>query len=179
MSVILPEINKIEGWFFQQDVDMLYPYVSKLKPNSLLVEIGTYHGKSTLFFRLANPKIKILTIDVCDKTGINPKYDNGHIIIPEHIDEEVLKYGNIFQIKGNSHEVVKTFNWKIDFLFLDSLHTYDDLLQELNEWKVFLKPKSYIACHDYTSAFPDVIQAVADSHITRVEYKNGIAILQP
>jgi len=160
------------------EMEVLYPYVEKLKPGSILVEIGTYHGKSTLFFRLANPNINILTIDVCDITGMNPNYDDGNIKIPEKIDDTVLEYGNIFQVKGNSHEVVKRFNWKIDFLFIDSLHSYKDTQDNLNEWGKYLKPDSYIGCHDFTTAFPDVLRAVYDSDYQVVEARNGIGILK-
>jgi cephalosporin hydroxylase len=171
------ELNQIQGWFGDPEIDVLTPYVTGL--TGLLVEIGSFHGKSTLFFRLANPNIQILTIDVCNETGILKEHDDGTIVIPDSIDKEVLAYGNIFQVKGNSHDVVKRFNWKIDFLFLDALHSYQDTLDGLNEWKRFIKPGHYIACHDYATAFPGVIHAVKDSKLPIVEERNGIAVLQP
>lgn len=169
-------INSIQGWFGDPEISVLTPYVKDL--TGLLVEIGSFHGKSTLFFRLANPNIQILTIDVCNETGILKEHDDGHITIPNSIDKEVLAQGNIFQVKGNSHDVVTRFNWPIDFLFIDSLHSYEDTRDTINEWKHFMKPKSYIACHDYATAFPGVIKAVQECGIPIVEERNGIAVLQ-
>ena len=171
------QINDIQGWFGEPEISVLTPYVKDL--TGLLVEIGSFHGKSTLFFRLANPNIQILTIDVCNETGILKEHDDGTIVIPDSIDKAVLDQGNIFQVKGNSHDVVKRFNWSIDFMFLDALHSYQDTLDSLNEWKVFIKPGHFIACHDYSTAFSGVIQAVKDSKLKIVEERNGLAVLQP
>lgn len=160
----MKDITKITGWFEQGDMDTIRPYVQSLPEKSLLVEIGTFHGKSSLFFRLLNPNIYILTNDICNQDGIGtqPNQVNIGTIIPSRIDEEVLEEGNIFQVRGSSHEVVKTFNWPIDFLFIDSEHSYKDTLDTLNEWGKFVKSDHFIACHDYSTDFPGVIQAVKE-----------------
>jgi cephalosporin hydroxylase len=130
-----------------------------------VVEIGTFHGKSSLFFRQTNPHIRILTNDICNQEGLGtqPNQINIGTVIPSKIDDMVLAEGNIFQVRGSSHEIVKTFNWPIDFLFIDSEHSHKDTLDNLNKWGKFVKSGHYIACHDYNeNAFPGVISGIKE-----------------
>ena len=169
----------VKGWFNKGDEDTIRPYIQALKPNSLLVEIGTYHGKSTLFFRKTNSNIKILTIDICSEKGI---YDGYVVEMPERIDQEVLDTGNIFQVIGDSHDIVKLFNWDIDLLFIDSLHTYEDTYDDLVEWGTHVVPGGTIICHDHAPTFSGIVKAVkkyADSNDDiKVVDGGGIAILK-
>jgi predicted O-methyltransferase YrrM len=171
---ILKEVDKIEGWFDAGQMQFAFPYISQLAPGSLLVELGSYHGRSTLFFRLANPLIKILTIDVCKQYDVKET-------IPESIDKEVLEKGNIFQVAGDSLEVVKRFNWSIDFLFIDTRHTYEDTKKSIELWAPFVKNGGYILFHDYNEGFDGVRVAVNEwlqnnKEFSKVELINGMAL---
>ena len=169
----------VKGWFDEGDEDILRPYIQALKPKDLLVEIGTYYGKSTLFFRETNPEIRILTIDICNEKGI---YEGYNVEVAERIDQEVLDQGNIFQVIGDSHDVIKLFNWGIDLLFIDSLHTYEDTYADLVVWGTHVVSGGTIICHDHVSTFSGVIKAVkryADSHNDiKVVDDGSIAILK-
>lgn len=157
LDKIKKQVNEIEGWFGDGDMEIFHPYIEVLKPRDLLVEIGTYHGKSTLFFRLANPQIRILTVDICNQRGaLRPQTK-----IPKAIDDKVLSQGGIFQVRGDSYEVVKGFNWDINFLFIDSYHTFADTYSTLSSWSRHVVPGGIIACHDYNAEFPGVMEAVA------------------
>lgn len=172
---IIKKADEIEGWFSEYEMRLLYPHIQALKPGSLLVELGTYYGKSTRFFRLANKDIRIITIDVCKQYPVQVK-------IPEAIDPRVLAEGNILQIAGDSHEIVKGFNLDIDFLFIDTRHTYEDTIQNLVEWGKYAK--KYIACHDYHEGFKGVQQAVDEylqnnKKLSLVDLKGiGIALIK-
>jgi phage anti-repressor protein len=130
-----------------------------------------------------NPNIRILTIDISTDEGIGRQSNqiNSKVHIPKQIDQDVLEEGNIFQIRQSSHEVVKTFNWDIDLLFIDSEHSYQDTKDNLKEWGKFVKPYHFIVCHDYTSEFPGVIQAVDEyikDYTCRLVHTSSIAIIQ-
>jgi hypothetical protein len=177
LEEIIKEADKVEGWFSGGEMSALYPYVTAIRNDGILVELGTYHGKSTLFYRLSNPNIKILTIDVCEQYPVgDPK-----IVIPKAIDADILAKGNIFQIPGDSHKIVKGFNWMIDFLFIDTRHTYENTMDDLNEWTKFVK--GYIALHDCNEGFPGVVQAVDEfvaknPQVTKIEIPAGMALLK-
>ena len=184
INEIVTQVDKVEGWFTKEDMEFLYPYISQLPIGALLVEIGTFNGRSTFYFRLSHSNIKILTIDICSKSGLYGKFDNQNIKIPHKINNTVLGTGNIFQAIGDSHEIVKGFNWPIDFLFIDSIHTYKDTLDNLNEWGKFVRSHGLIACHDYSRAsFPEVVEAVDNylkntPNVTRIAQGGATILLE-
>jgi len=155
---VFREADKVSGWFYQIQMSTLYPIVKGLAPNSLIVEIGTYHGRSARFFSLSNPEVKIITIDIVKNPGGagHPRHPEGGLFI----DREVLEGGNIFQIVGESGEISKGFNWKIDLLFIDDGHTYEDVWRDIKVWTPFVKPGGYVVFHDYCPRHPGVIKAV-------------------
>lgn len=151
---ILIEVNKIYGWFSTAEMNVVYNYVKSLKDDSLLVELGTYKGRSTLFFSLTNPKIQIITIDEVKKFW---KQD----LPAESIDPYVVERGkNIQYIIDNTSNVAKNFNRPIDFLFIDTLHTFDGVTRDLDDWAHFISEGGYILFHDYSDGHRGVIEGV-------------------
>jgi len=53
-------------------------------------------------------------------------------------------------ITGDGLEVVKTWDKKIDFLFIDTIHTYEQTKGELDTWSIFVRKGGIIAIHDTT-----------------------------
>ena len=157
LNEIIKETNKVQGQIMikNEQYSVFYPFIRDLKPDSLLVEIGTFYGRSTRFFSLVNPSIKILTIDKMDVSK-----DVSLVLVK--IDKEVLKNGNIFQVIGDSSVIVSGFNWKIDFLFIDGDHSYDGVQKDIKNWLSFLKSQSYVIFHDYSVRFPEVVRAIND-----------------
>lgn len=169
-------IDKIEGWFTEWEAKSLLPY---LPAEGLIVELGTYHGRSTMFFSLASPNCQIITIDLCKQ------YDVKNII-PKSADPEVLARPNVTQIPGDCLEIATAFNEYhklIDFLFIDTRHTYEDTLANLEAWFKHVKKGGYIALHDYHDGFPGVKQAVDQflkvrPEFSRIELGLGIGLLK-
>ena len=58
---IFKKVDEIDGWFSHAQMEMLYDYVKEAK--GYFLEIGTYRGRSTMFFRLVNKDIDIVTVD--------------------------------------------------------------------------------------------------------------------
>jgi len=106
LTQIIEKVNKVKGHFRDDQMTFLYPFVKRLNPKGLLVEIGTYRGKSAKFYSLANPEIKILTIDLVFFK--HPRHESEGV----YIDEKVLKNGNIFQGSLSS----ESGNWITSFL---------------------------------------------------------------
>lgn len=181
LEEIIKQVDKISGWFYASQMTTLYPIIKNLDPNGLIVEIGTYHGRSTRFFSLANPEVKIITIDIVKNPGGagHPRHPEGGLFI----DKAVLERGNIFQIVGESGEIVKGFNWKIDLLFIDGGHTYADVKRDRTVWPPFVKPGGYIIFHDYCSRHPGVIKAVDEwmednKEFTKITSENMLYVVR-
>lgn len=174
LTNIYQRVNPIKGWFSNAQMDVLYPYVQSLPKDALLLELGTYRGKSTLFFRLANPDIKIITIDLFEpyEGSMKPQPDgtrkSNNV---QEIDPTVLAEGNIFSIKGDNKEVVKGLNMEVDFLFIDSDHSYPNVKADIENYTPFVKEGCIVAFHDYDPGHPDVPKAIDEWMVNNREFK--------
>lgn len=146
---IYQKIEKIEGWFSLGECKVISPFLPK---SGRIVELGTFHGRSTMFYSLACPDCEIITIDLCKQYDVKDT-------IPEAADQEVLDRPNVIQIPGDCLELGKNWKGGIDFLFIDTRHTYEDTLANLETWSRFVKKGGIIALHDFGSGFPGVEQA--------------------
>ena len=83
---------------------------------------------------------------------------------------EPLK-GHIVILRGKSKDVAKTFNEKIDLLFIDGDHSYERVKTDVQSWLPKLKDGGIIVFHDYSWA--EGVKKVVDEYIKpiQIEYK--------
>lgn len=154
ISKIINEAYKIKGLFSASEMREVYPEIKKLKENSLLVEIGSYYGRSAAFFSLTNPKIRILSID-------------REVVM----DQSVLKLGNVTQILSGSAQVSKSFGWPIDFLFIDGNHSPEGVKKDIDAWTKFVKIGGFVLFHDYSKIeYPGLVKTI-DKWLANSDFK--------
>ena len=54
-------------------------------------------------------------------------------------------------------------NIKIDMLYIDGVHTYDQVKKDIENYKSIVKPGGLICGHDYCPAFQGVMDAVDEA----------------
>ena len=138
-------IERIEGWFTRDEASVLYPFVRNLIVDSHMVEVGTWKGRSTTFFHLINPFIKITTVDIKDR-GFKH----------EHVEKKIMA-NDMY-----AHELIMA-NQKADFVFivcLDACHDYEAVKEDIATWEVLTRLGGHIAFHDYEPKHPEVMRAV-------------------
>jgi predicted O-methyltransferase YrrM len=137
-----------------------------------ILELGTRSGESTVSLVEAAKKINgtVTSIDInsCPET------------------ETVIKKLNLENywsfIKSNDLNV--EWNEPIDHLFIDALHTYDQVTNELKKYEPFVTPGGWITFHDIIYC-PPVLDAINDYIKNRTDltfYKyfncNGLGLLR-
>jgi hypothetical protein len=114
-----------------------------LSVKNCIVEIGVLFGDTTKIV-LENSKCPVFGID-----PIIPDSMNSELIGSE---ESILKlesqYENFKFIKDYSFNVVKTWDKKIDYLFIDGDHNYDAVKQDFEDWFIHVSEDGVIAFHD-------------------------------
>jgi hypothetical protein len=129
---ILKDNNEIE-------THTKYAYGSK----DLIVEIGVLYGQTTKII-LENTEARVYGID-----PIIPDSMNENLIGDvDKINELVKTYPNFTFIKDYSFNVVKNWDKKIDYLFIDGDHKYEAVKQDLEEWYPHVKVGGFISIHD-------------------------------
>jgi len=146
---IYEQIKDIGGWMGKEDCLVLYNYAKKVK-HGLIVEIGSFTGRSVKVMALASPSSKIVAID--------PYFKNRPFAYPfekansEEIMNQFLKTTrelNVELIRKPSQLAGKTWNKKIDLLHIDGDHRYKSVKQDIRLFIPHVKKGHYILVHDY------------------------------
>lgn len=160
------KIKKIEGWLSDQEADLLIAITKKackdLPSPHNIVEIGSYHGKSTVLFGSVVKKFfhgaKVYAIDPHD--GKLGAADQGLKLFPPSFEMFKNNINNeglsevVEIIKDNSYNV----KWQepVSLLFIDGLHDYPNVSRDFWHFSNWIGQGGYVAFHDYVNYFPGV-----------------------
>jgi predicted O-methyltransferase YrrM len=174
--------TRARGYF---DFHSLYADAVKyLNPGEIGVELGTFEGKSALYFglemQLQNSRGSFVTIDTFDSDTYKDddlnneararwikahvQGDIGERLTPDQrfqwISSNIKEAGlPVTVLKEDSVKAADNYkDGSLGFVFLDSLHTYERVRDEIKAWMPKLKPRGLLAGHDY--AAPGVYKAV-------------------
>lgn len=170
LEKLQPEFNEVPGYFSYND---LYDYIAdNVAPNSTLVEVGAWLGKSANYLATKIKELKkevnFITVDTFKGTEDEALHQNivgafNGDIFYEFIDNAVLSdnYGSFNIIKDTSKNAANQFsNSSIDYIMLDAGHSYEDVTNDIKIWYNKIKPGGIISGDDYGgSYFPGVTKA--------------------
>lgn len=121
-----------------QHLPTLYNLVVENK-YKVVVELGA--GQSTYVFVAAVNKTKgrFISVDLDLKAHLRGFAEGEGVL------EKEPRYRFI---RGDDMEIVKKWRRKIDFLFIDTSHTFEHTKIELKKWEPFIKVGGKIVLHD-------------------------------
>ena len=183
--------KKIYGYISDKEVESLQERVNSLPEKSVIVEIGSFMGKSTVAMaEVAESRgISIFAIDpfigsnlreqiiVKSKVGEREyKFIEDKRTVDEYYDPYIDYQKNIgpFQhvistLKLRSEEAVKIWKKPIDMIFIDGDHSYKAVKHDIESWMPFVKKGGVMAFHDYGNVCGGVILAVDELVFDRYE----------
>lgn len=143
--------------------------VEDLPPNPVIVNIGAWHGTSTVAMLETRPDAFIFSVDVK----------------PWPLEREnLIKYGldhrRVVRILGNSAEIDWPFD--IDAIYIDGDHREAGIKADCEAWLHKVKPGGMIMFHDYIPLRPpkkNQVAKVVDSFFKdqKPEYRAGRVIV--
>lgn len=145
--------DKTDGWLKPIEVKFLYEQARKLKNNGVIVEIGSYKGKSTICLAGGSEegtKTKVYAIDP-HMTDLEQKVFNKGISSVEEFKNNIKNSGLrkfVELIVKKSEDAVKNWDKPIEFLWIDGDHTYEGAKLDFDLWSPFLVPGGIVAYHD-------------------------------
>jgi hypothetical protein len=132
-----------------------------------MVEIGSYQGASSEIFAKNLPVSKITCVDPWvngydDNDGSSWK--NPMDEVESQFDKRMSNFKNVTKMKMTSQEAVKEFeDNSLDFVYIDGLHTYDGVKNDITWWKSKIKEGGFLAGHDWGHRrYPGVKKAVLE-----------------
>jgi glycosyltransferase involved in cell wall biosynthesis len=167
---LINEMKQIGGWLSEKEADLLITStitcLENLSPPYHIVEIGSYHGKSTILFgsiaKELFPGTKVYAIDTHD--GKLGAADQGLQSFPPSFEMfkkniETAELTEVVEIiVNNSYNVEWEKN--ISLLFIDGLHDYFNVARDFRHFSNWIRPGGYVAFHDYATYFPGVMAFV-------------------
>ncbi|MFC1631538.1 class I SAM-dependent methyltransferase [Candidatus Omnitrophota bacterium] len=159
----LKQLQQLPGNTGFRESKLLFQIARSLKNNAVIVEIGSFLGKTTCFIAegIGNKQIQFLTVD----TWNNDKKPGGHKdVYDEYLENTKAYKGKFTPLRGYSYDIVKTWpqQRKINFLFIDGDHSYEGMKRDIEDWLPLVKDKGIVCFHDYRDA-PGVIKAVDEA----------------
>ena len=169
-GVLIKRLGKIEGWLSDNEARLLIEFTQKICAKAWgdnnIVEIGSYHGKSTVLFgsimKSYNSPGKVYAIDTHDgKLGAVDQglksYPPSYGMLKKNIADATLS--NIVEIIKDKAVNVK-WDRQLALLFIDGLHDYRNVTADFNHFSEWVKPGGYVAFHDYADYYPGVLRFV-------------------
>lgn len=143
-----PSTSGLERWF-----QMANP--------STMVEVGSAHGESSFIFTGLNPDLKITCIDPWEKC----KELAGRYGEKARRDFERRHAGNqnVKAIASTGHETASTFCGQVDAVYIDAMHTYGTVKQDIADWLPHVRKGGVIGGHDYCDQWDGVKRAVNEA----------------
>jgi predicted O-methyltransferase YrrM len=142
----------------------LIEYISNGRDQKTLsmIEIGSYIGESTKVF--ANHFGKVVSIDPFEND-----YDVNDLAC-HHADfkdvytkflENMQPFDNVKNIRKKSDDAIFDLKKeKYDFVYIDGMHTYEQVKKDIINYKDLIKPGGFIGGHDYSHYWPGVVKAI-------------------
>jgi glycosyltransferase involved in cell wall biosynthesis/predicted O-methyltransferase YrrM len=164
--------------------EYLFNKVKTLPDNAVIVEIGSYKGRSTVAMAYAciGTNKKIYCIDTWDGNDSDFSDRNFFDIWQENIQKNGLdKY--VLPCQGYSYQVLAQWNQisgekEIDFIFIDGSHQFLDVLKDFELSFPLVKVNGWIAFHDVINTWPGcerVWHNIAKYRLANHEYSTTLA----
>lgn len=176
----------VEGWLYDEEIELLYRLASGVT-SGVIVEIGSYRGKSTVALALGSRdhhNVPIYAVDPHETfTGVM-----GFGFQPADRTEFLR---NILRCQVS--EIVRVVNlpsrvaaagWEqpVGLLWIDGDHRYESVKQDLACWEPHLEPGGLVALHDSTDPNLGPQQAIREALVAdrfeQVELVRSITVLR-
>lgn len=151
------DYSKIDGWLTDNEAVGLYGIARQMPKKAVVVEIGSWQGKSTFCISKGLKSGKLYAIDPfnadagLDVDSQEAYLKKGAIDLLESFEKNMAKYGtkqNIIVRKGYSQQFHEDFN-QIDFLFIDGDHSVEGCRSDFEMYSPKISSGGFIAFHDY------------------------------
>lgn len=156
-----------------EEREALYNLSRTTKDNSVIVEIGSHLGATSCMLALGNKNNKVFCVD----TWKNDTMPEGMRDTFGEFKKNTKDFFNIVPLRGASENVAKTFNKKIDLLFIDGDHSYQGMKTDVFCWIPKCKDGAIVAFHDIGPGCSEYgVNQVIREYIKPIE-KNVVNVL--
>jgi predicted O-methyltransferase YrrM len=142
-----------------------------------VIEVGCYTGMTTRSLVDAKPDVVVhaidhfvgnRAIDKLTKVGIGYR-DHGKEGVQEVFSRNLsdVLFRRVFMHAGTSAFYASIWPFKVDLIFIDASHEYEDVKKDIGQWSPHVRPGGILCGHDF-SVYGGVTRAAMESDIDEV-----------
>ena len=153
---VWPSIRRIRGKIISPDQDYwLYRAAQSLPDNSVIVEIGSFKGRSTacLAYGCLGRNKRVYAIDTFQGNDHDFAFRDFYNEFWRNIKSRRLDK-HVEPVVGTSREIAKGWSLNSDLLFVDGSHKYEDVLDDFHGFYTHVKSGGLVAFHDVDEGWP-------------------------
>lgn len=148
-----------------------------------IVEIGSHTGLSTCWMAEGTAKGARAHITAIDPWG-DPRPGSlddpfglvtGDATLVQFLDNLTSEraWGHVTPLRTFSEDAAKVWVQPVGLLFIDAVHTFEDVRDDYLAWERHLRPGSVLALHDYNPGDPDHPYAGVSEAVDKVIAPTG------
>lgn len=157
-------VKNVKGALSDNEGEFLHKAAKEITAEGVIVEIGSFQGKSTIY--LASAVVQKQTPQVY---AVDP-HSGGQVLASEFSPPTYKSFiknlslagvRNVVKpIRAYSWDAVKKWHLPICMLFIDGDHSSEAVKKDVNDWLPFVSPGGIIAFHDVLNPDPGPVSAI-------------------
>jgi len=150
----------IAGWMSETDLQFLYEEASKVPEFGIIVELGSWLGRSTAAIIMGAKTRNIFSVDTWQGCESEPFPEEKRKYFMELFKQDMKIFAGFVPIifDTTTDRAARCFaDRSIDFLFLDGDHSEPQVYWDLVNWLPKMKDNGIFAGHDWSN--PNIRQA--------------------
>jgi hypothetical protein len=135
-----------------------------IKKDSIGCELGVFEGDFSSVLLASNKFKQLYLVDVFTgkASNFNKSYEDASVL-ESMVRNKFSNSPEVVVIKQESVSFLQSMpDLFFDFIYIDTVHSYEHTIKELNESYRVIKKNGLICGHDYCPMFNGVIEAVKD-----------------
>jgi len=131
-----------KGWLRSEEGEALFALASRCRPPGVIVEIGSYMGKSTTWLAKGSRSGSGLKVCAVDPHGENTFEGFARNMKRARVEDLVVPY------VMTSAKAAREIHESVALAFVDGSHTYDGVKSDVELWFPKVVEGGYMAFHD-------------------------------
>lgn len=146
---------QIEGLTKQSELELLYGLAASMPSEAIVVEVGSFRGRSTLAIAAGLDQVDRPTLVAVDTFAGDPEWEEIAAVdrARQLFDANTAGIGFLQAIQDTSvRAAARIADSSVDWVFIDALHDYASVRDDIRAWAPKVKPGGLISGHDYGRA---------------------------
>jgi len=156
----LASAERVDGWLSADQARRLWDAAQAVQAPGRIVEIGSFHGRSTLVLRMAaGDGVEVVAIDPHGGGDRGPQEitpdairgEEDHLAFRANLDRAGVA-GGVRHVRRMSHDAHDEIEGPIDVLYVDGAHRYGPARADIERWGERVGPGGTMLVHDAYNA---------------------------